>query len=70
MTPNQPRRQPRRRSLLVALTAAAVLAGCGSDALVPDVSDNGNNDTDQPPATDTRTTDPPTASNLPVTSEP
>ena len=57
--------QHRRRSLLVSAIAVVALAGCGSDALVPDDSDNGTDD--QPPATDTRTVDPPTVSNLPIT---
>jgi hypothetical protein len=43
----------------------AVLAGCSSDGLDPDVTVDRTDD--QPPATDTRTTDPPTASNLPIT---
>jgi hypothetical protein len=61
MTPNR----HRGRALLVSLATVAALAGCGSDALVPDVSDDVVDD--QPPATDTRTTDAPTASNLPIT---
>ena len=57
--------QHRRRALLVSVATVVVLAGCGSDALVPDGSVD---DTDGgPPATDTRTVEPPTASNLPIT---
>lgn len=63
MQPNQ----HRRRCALAAVVTVVVLAGCGSDGLVPDGTVE--NDTDQPPATDTRTTDAPTASNL-MTTEP
>ncbi len=42
-------------------------AACGSDGLVPDDS---TVDSRVTPATDTRTVDPPTMSNLPVTTEP
>ena len=59
MTPNQ-----HRRALLVAVATVVALAGCGSDGLTPDVPDD---TIGGPPATDTRTTDAPTASNLPIT---
>jgi hypothetical protein len=62
--------QRRRRSVLVSVVAVAALVGCDSDTLVPDGTIGGNVDDDQPPATDTRTTDPPTMSNLPITSQP
>jgi uncharacterized lipoprotein len=61
MTPNR----HRRLSLLVAASTVVALAGCSSDALVPDVTVDERDD--QPPATDTRTVDPPTMSNLPTT---
>jgi hypothetical protein len=70
MASNQHRR---RRSVLVSLApvvAVVALVGCDGDTLVPDGTIDGNVDDDQPPATDTRTTDPPTMSNLPITSEP
>ncbi len=57
--------QHRRRALLASVAIVVVLAGCGSDALVPDDSVDGIDD--GPPATDTRTVDPPTVSNLPIT---
>lgn len=57
--------QHRRRSLFLSVAAVVALAGCGSDALVPDNSDSV--DEEAPPATDTRTVDPPTVSNLPIT---
>jgi len=58
--------RPHRNSrLLASLVAALSLVGCGSDGLVPDNS-FGNDDND-PPNTDTRTVDPPTLSNLPIT---
>jgi predicted small lipoprotein YifL len=60
MTPNQ----HRRRALLVATITVAALAGCGSEGLSPEVPED---TVDGPPATDTRTTDAPTASNLPIT---
>ena len=60
--------QHRLRTALVAVATVVVLAACGSDGLVPDGT-VGNNDGGQPPATDTRTTDAPTASNL-MTTEP
>ena len=62
-------RSTMRRSIqtgaLVVLTLGA--AACGSDGLVPDDS---TVDSRVTPATDTRTVDPPTMSNLPVTTEP
>jgi hypothetical protein len=64
MAPNQHRR---RRSALASVVAVVALVGCDEDTLVPDVTIEGNVENDQPPATDTRTTDPPTVSNLPIT---
>ena len=62
MAPNRHRRH--RRSFLVSLAVVVALAACDSDALDPDVTiDN----YDLPPATNTRTIDPPTVSNLPIT---
>lgn len=52
---------------IAAVVAVVVLGACDTDELVPDVT---NDDQDRrPPATDTRTSDPPTPS-LPVTTEP
>ncbi len=62
MASNQLRR---RQCVIVAAVAVVALVGCDSDTLEPDVT-IANTD-DQPPATDTRTTDPPTISNLPIT---
>jgi hypothetical protein len=63
-------KQRRHRSVFASVVAVAALVGCDSDTLVPDGTIGGNVDQDQPPATDTRTTDPPTMSNLPITSQP
>lgn len=53
--------------VLVVAVAVVTLAACDTDELVPDVT---NDDQDlRPPATDTRTSDPPSPS-LPVTTEP
>jgi uncharacterized lipoprotein len=52
---------------VAASLVVAVLAACDSDELVPDVT-TGDEDR-RPPATDTRTSDPP-ISTLPVTAEP
>ncbi len=56
----------RRRAALVSVFTVVALVGCDSDTLVPEGTVVDNTD-DQPPATDTRTTDPPTVSNLPIT---
>ncbi len=49
----------------MSLVVAATVIGCSSDELVPDVTVD---DTEvQTPATDTRTRNPPTVSNLPIT---
>jgi hypothetical protein len=64
MASNQHRR---RRCALASVVAVVALVACDDDTLVPDGTIEGNVDDDQPPATDTRTTDPPTASNLPIT---
>ncbi len=58
-----------RRSVAMAALIAGTLgaASCASDGLVPADSPV---DTVGTPATDTRTVDPPTMSNLPVTTEP
>lgn len=57
----------RVRAGTVAVVAIVVLAACDSDELVPDVT---TDDEDlRPPATDTRTSDPPSPS-LPITTEP
>lgn len=47
------------------VVGAAAMLSCSSDDLVPDVTTDRTDD--RPPATDTRTVDPPTFSNLPVT---
>jgi hypothetical protein len=64
MASNQHRR---RSSVFISVVAVLALLGCDDDTLVPDETIDGNVDDDQPPATDTRTTDPPTVSNLPIT---
>jgi uncharacterized lipoprotein len=52
---------------LATVAAVVILAACDTDELVPDVT---NDDQDpRPPATDTRTSDPPSPS-LPITTEP
>lgn len=57
----------RRIPTTAAVVAVLALAACGSDGLVPDVT---NDDQDlRPPATDTRTSDPFSPS-LPLTTEP
>lgn len=54
-------------AVLAAAVAVVFLTACDSDELVPDVT---NDDQDlRPPATDTRTSDPPSPS-LPITTEP
>jgi len=58
-------RSHRSSKLLASLVAVVSLVGCGSDGLVPDNTfDDNDNET---PNTDTRTVDPPTVSNLPIT---
>jgi hypothetical protein len=47
------------------VVGGAVTLACSSEGLVPDVTTDPIED--RPPATDTRTVDPPTFSNLPVT---
>jgi len=64
MVDNEAVHRHRRAAAGVALGAMLAFAGCSSDGLDPDITID---DTDhEPPATDTRTVDPPTFSNLPV----
>jgi hypothetical protein len=62
-TPTRPRATV--ISLVASFAAVASLSACGSDGLVPDVTTGGTET--HTPNTDTRTVDPPTMSNLPIT---
>jgi predicted small lipoprotein YifL len=60
-------RSHRSSRLLASLVAVVSLVGCGSDGLVPDNTFDDNDNDNETPNTDTRTVDPPTLSNLPIT---